>query len=388
MAKREIESALKRWTDAGLIDRALAERLRGYEESAQRSLNWPVLIATVFGAVTVAAGVLLFVAAHWDDLSPARRFLLVLVMVLGFHLAAGFFAARSSKLSTALHTVGTAALGGGIFLTGQIFNLQEHWPSGILLWAIGAWIAWFLLRQWPQALLAALLTPAWLMGEWEVATEHYHNPYWISNVGVALLAVTYLTLARADDESLLKRSLKTIGALAFLPTVIMALNARDSFNYDWPGTQHLPSTLSVMGWIVALGAPLALAFVARRSAGWMNAVAAVWIFVLSLLPAPWRQADAQTALGFIVQTLGPLLWECLGAIGLMAWGLREGSTGRVNLGMAGFGLAILAFYFSELMDKMGRSVSLIGLGVLLLLGGWLLERTRRRLVQQVKGATA
>jgi uncharacterized membrane protein len=40
------------------------------------------------------------------------------------------------------------------------------------------------------------------------------------------------------------------------------------------------------------------------------------------------------------------------------------------------------------MDKMGRSVSLIGLGVLLLLGGWLLERTRRRLVQQVKGAAA
>ena len=388
MATRPIESALKRWTEAGLIDRALAARLRTHEESVQRSLNWPVLIATVFGAVTVGAGVLLFVAAHWDDLSPAGRFLLVLFMVLAFHLSAGFFASRSRRLDMALHTVGTAALGGGIFLTGQIFNLQEHWPGGILLWAIGAWVGWLVLRQWPQALLGALLTPAWLLGEWEVATEHHHNPYWIVSVGVASLSITYLTIANVNDESLLKRSLKTVGALASLPAVIFALDARESFNYNWPATQPLPTTLAAIGWFVAISAPLVLAFLFRRSAAWMNAVAALWIFVLSLLPAPWRHADAETALGFIVQTLGPLLWECLGAIGLIAWGLREGSPGRVNLGMAGFGLAILAFYFSELMDKMGRSVSLIGLGVLLLLGGWLLERTRRRLVQQVKGATA
>jgi len=56
--------------------------------------------------------------------------------------------------------------------------------------------------------------------------------------------------------------------------------------------------------------------------------------------------------------------------------------------MAGFALAIISFYFSELMDKLGRSTSLIGLGVLLLVGGWLLERTRRRLIRRVQGATA
>jgi len=37
--------------------------------------------------VKMAAGVLLFVAAHWDDLSPTQRFLLVLTMIAGFHLA-------------------------------------------------------------------------------------------------------------------------------------------------------------------------------------------------------------------------------------------------------------------------------------------------------------
>jgi hypothetical protein len=32
------------------------------------------------------------------------------------------------------------------------------------------------------------------------------------------------------------------------------------------------------------------------------------------------------------------------------------------------------------MDKLGRSVSLIVLGLLVLAGGWALERTRRRLI--------
>jgi hypothetical protein len=35
------------------------------------------------------------------------------------------------------------------------------------------------------------------------------------------------------------------------------------------------------------------------------------------------------------------------------------------------------------MDKLGRSASLIGLGILFLGGGWLLERTRRRLLAQM-----
>jgi len=44
---------------------------------------------------------------------------------------------------------------------------------------------------------------------------------------------------------------------------------------------------------------------------------------------------------------------------------------------------VIAFYFSSVMDKLGRSASLIGLGLLLIAGGWAMERTRRRLVARV-----
>ena len=36
------------------------------------------------------------------------------------------------------------------------------------------------------------------------------------------------------------------------------------------------------------------------------------------------------------------------------------------------------------MDKLGRSVSLIGMGLLFLAGGWLLEKARRRMLARMR----
>ena len=69
-------------------------------------------------------------------------------------------------------------------------------------------------------------------------------------------------------------------------------------------------------------------------------------------------------------------WWALGAIGLVAWGVRDGRGERVNLGAAIFAATVIAFYFSQVMDKLGRSASLVGLGLLFLAGGWALERVR------------
>ena len=61
-------------------------------------------------------------------------------------------------------------------------------------------------------------------------------------------------------------------------------------------------------------------------------------------------------------------------------GVVERRSERINLGVAGFALTILVFYFSSVMDRLGRSASLVGLGLLFLGGGWALEQGRRRLV--------
>jgi len=338
------QSALARWNSAGLIDAATAARIQSHEAAREepKHLRWPILIAISFGALMLAAGVLLFVSAHWDDLSPSSRFSLVLAMVAIFHLAGAMFSERFPALSTALHGIGTASLGAGIYLAGQIFNLQEHWPGGIMLWALGSWIGWVLLRDWVQAALAALLTPAWLACEWIDATQRMSHGEEIAAQGLLILALVYLSATTANNREPVRRVLTWTGGIALIP--------------------------------LGLVLPLLLAYWLRRREAWINVVAAAWVMLLAFVSPQAK--------------LTPYIWAALGSFGLIAWGLHEARRERINLGILGFGLTVLFFYFSNVMDKLGRSASLIGLGLLFLVLAWGLERTRRGLVAKVKSAAA
>jgi uncharacterized membrane protein len=73
---------------------------------------------------------------------------------------------------------------------------------------------------------------------------------------------------------------------------------------------------------------------------------------------------------------------------LVWWGVHIAAKSLVNYGVVAFAATVMWFYFSSVMDKLGRSLGLIMLGVLFLAGGWALERTRRRLVASLAGAAA
>ncbi len=367
------ESPLNRWVDAGLVDAAAAERIRGWEaaQPAAPSLRWPAWLALALGGVLLGAGMLLFVAAHWKALGPAQRYLLVIAAVGVLHLAGAAASERAPAVSAALHACGTIALGGGIFLSGQVFNLQEHWPGGLLLWAIGAWAGWFLLRQWPQVAMGALLAPAWLAGEWILATEGRRGGPMLATF-LLLTALAYLGAEpHSGRDAAVRRALLWLGGLAFLPaacTLVLLANAPS--RADRP----LPITLSVLGWAVAVLLPLAVGSVLRRENHLPLLAAAGWAVAGTLL-AGYRGAI-------------PYLWCAVMAVGVIWWGLRDRRPERINLGIAGFALTVLVFYFSDVMDKLGRSASLIGLGLLFLGGGYLLERTRRRLLSNFHGPAA
>lgn len=378
------ESWIDRWVNAGILDADEAARIRAYEaeQAESRGLRLPILIALALGGITLGAGVLLFVAAHWEDLSPSGRFTLVLFMVAIFHLAGALVYARFQNLATALHGLGTVALGAGIFLAGQIFNLQEHWPSGFMLWALGAAIGWALLRDPVQATMAAILAPTWLASEWLLVIERARgNGDRILFTGLLLLAITYLTCVSYEKMSYIRRSLAVMGGIAIIPSAAaLALVGREPV-YLWSRPERLSVGLEVFGWVIAFCLPLTLAAILRRRAAVINLAAAAWVWALGAVSV-WSANPSGAR--FILQTLGPYLLCGLGSVGLVAWGIKEARKERINLGIIGFAITILVFYFSTVMDKLGRSASLIGLGLLFLLGGWELERLRRRLVAQVR----
>ena len=377
-----LEKYLDRWTGSGIIDRTTADRIRAFETQQEKAhgMRWPVLLAVAFGGLLLCAGVLLFVAAHWDTLPPGGRFGLVLAMVALFHLAGALSAERFPPLSTSLHAVGTISLGAGIFLAGQIFHLQEHWPGGVMLWAIGAGAAWALLRDWPQAALLAMLIPVWLGGEWIEAMGGRHGGEKVLAEGLLLLALTYLSALTPEQDSSIRKALAWIGGIALIPlTVFTAVSG--SFHYRHG--QPLPEGLLVAGWAAALAGPLALSWLLRRKAAWMNVIATLWVILLGTTSFE-RHGVPGGLFSQIWKDLGFYLVSAAGSIALVFWGLSEARRERINLGVAGFALTILGFYFSTVMDKLGRSASLVGLGLLFLLGGWLLEKMRRRLMERLQ----
>lgn len=268
------ESHLKRWILAGVLDTETADRIRVWEREHARpgGLRWPIWIALAFGALLLGAGVLLFVSAHWDELAPSQRMALVVLMVGASHAGGSVAAPRFEGLSVALHTVGTITLGAGIALAGQIFNLSEHWPSAILMWAAGAALSWAILRHWTQAALTAILIPYWLAGEWWVWSSSDYVPV---AVGICALCFTYLSARRAPDDSALRKALGWIGGIALLPAVFGV--ALERWNY-------VPaSPARWVGWSLAILLPMALAVVLRGRAALWTGVAIAWTLILAAI---------------------------------------------------------------------------------------------------------
>ncbi len=365
-----LEKKIHHWVGSGLIDSATGNRIIEFEKQSAGKLRWPAILAVAFGTLMLAAGVLLFVAAHWDQMSPARRFVSVLAMVAVFHLAAGLLQHKIPMLGVALHTAGTVSLGAGIFLAGQIFNLQEHWPGGLMLWALGAVLGWFFLREWPQALLAALLVPAWITGEWLVATERFPDGGNVAAQGLLLLAVLFISIRRAEDSNRhFRTALIWCGCLAVVPLTFLMAESSYADSY-WHPQNHLPVPFAVIGYTCAYVPSLVIAWIARKSEAIWIVVFACWIGILGLLSRGYFPIDY----AFIY------LWRAAGAVLLCWWGVRDNRKLFINLGSACFALTVFAFYFSNVLDKFGRATGLITLGLLFLLSGWVLNRLRSDLI--------
>jgi uncharacterized membrane protein len=381
--RTQLEARIHRWVDAGLIDAQMGERIRAFEGGEERTatLRWPVFLAMAFGGILFAAGTTLFVAAHWAEMSPGLRFSVVLLMVAILHGGGASVSKRFPAFSTTLHALGTVSLGAAIFLTAQIFNLHENWATGILLWAIGAAAGVILLRDWVQTAFLALLIPAWLISQWGLSTDWNWDSRKPVAVGLVLAALTYVSARIGEQQNYARRTLVWLGGIALLPCAGVAIAmVADYYNYGAP----LSTGMRVLGWFVAVGGPLLLALLLRGRAAWMNLVAAAWAYGL-VVSAGWVLTIRRNVHGRDLEATLILYGLCaLGAVGLVVWGVYEKRKERVNLGVAGFAIAVLFFYFDSFMGKLGRSVSLLLLGVLCLAGGYALEMTRRNLMARME----
>lgn len=401
----DIEGLLSRWQSAGVLESAAADRIRAFEsdrtliepakdqekivQSKAAGIAWQGVVALILGAILLACGVALFVSSHWDEIGPASRLAIVLSVLALFHLGGAVTRSSFENLSTALHAVGTLSTGAAIALVGQIFNMQEHWPAAILLWAVAALAGWALLHDQAQQTLALLLIPAWIFSEMEFYTSRHigQEPY----LGRFLLvwSIFYLTIFIGSRRRVVHGILFAAAAVAAIVGTVMMTAGWVS----WSDTQNfIPFSTRFWAWVAIAAIPLAIA--AFKGHWGLIPPAAAVVFSVAL---PWCQHlwidrnGAEFGIRPGTRNEANLAAHALVAafaICIIWWGVRRVSRALVNLGMVYFAIAVGWFYFSNILDKMGRSLGLIGLGILFLAGGWLLERTRRRLLAGMDAAPA
>ncbi len=339
----DYESLLNRWQSAGVLDAEGAARIRAWEsaqapttalrapgaklESRDSGIAWQGRVALILGGILLASGVILFVSAHWDQLGPGMRYMLVMAMVAVFHLGGAVSRERYPATSATLHGVGTMATGAAIALVGQIFNIQEHWPAAVLLWAVAALFGWILLRDQAQQTLTMLLIPAWFICEWSYAAENHIGADVYVGRFLFVWAILYLTLFIGTERRIVRGILFGVSVIAAVVGVFMLLESWRS----WYGMQSYPALHTrVWGWVIIAVFPILFSlFRLRKSA--IPVLAAI-AFVIAL---PWCTR-------VLVEHYGVSSWThyepsfaahaLVGAfcVFLIWWGVRETSRGLVN----------------------------------------------------------
>ena len=232
---QSFERYLVRWREAGLIDEATESAIRAYEsaEVQPSGRRWQVILALVMGGILLGAGVLLFVAANWNEVSPGWRLTLVLAMLALFHGAGILAKERFAGFAMTMHALGTVAAGAAIALVGQIFNMQEHWPAAVMLWALCALAGWWLIDDQFQQTLSLLLVPARLISEWMFRASVYQRFRVYLARMIAVLAAVYLTAFLHSRKRVVFGILFGVSAVVLCVCVRMLADGWQYFSYGW-----------------------------------------------------------------------------------------------------------------------------------------------------------
>lgn len=422
-----LQAELAHWRAGGLITpEQEAAILARYPAPPAAGSGRTTAVVSLLGAILLGAGALLFIAHNWWQIPSLVKLGGIIALIAGAH-GAGYWLWQVKgtypRTGHALILVGCLLFGAGIWLVAQIFHLKAHWPNGLLFWALGslpvAWalgsrpvlalgavllglwsafeqavfgqVSWYFLPLWAalvappayrlkavETLWIGIVSTGWWVGanalEWGQGTRDWEEVALFLALGLygaALLAVGWQHRGRAD--------LAPLAAPYLLGGALVALVGAYALSFRWEVAWAVDQLPAWPFWTLAgcLNAVTALGAVIRMRSGsgadgWLPA-AGVAAFGLALY--------AGVIAGGWLRDLATNLVVFGGALGAVAWGFRHQVAALVNIGLLIFVLQVITRYFDMFYSMLDRSFFFLIGGVLLLSGGWILERWRRRLLK-------
>lgn len=194
--REQLKQELQTWQADGTLSKdqsaAITQRYK-LDKTGRESRNILLSAIYIIGAVLIAAGVISFVAAHWDKIVPSVKVVLIISFMLVCHLS-GFYlwkiSGKSPRLGHALIVLGTFVFGANIGLLAQIFHIKANFYNGLYAWAIGALIMAYALASIPNTIIAIIVSFIGFCG-W-TADNPYAFCYYPFIAAVVFLPFAYL----------------------------------------------------------------------------------------------------------------------------------------------------------------------------------------------------
>lgn len=421
---KTLQQDLDHWIKAGWVPDDSRHKIIEHAK-AQKSGPNIVAVLAILGVVLLGFAVISFVAANWAAMGKLLRMGLILCLMWSAYGIAAYALKRNLMVyAHAFGLLGAVVFGGAIMLIAQSFNIQAHYPTGVLLWFFGAYSTALIIRSNAILVFASLLAGLWMMLAFtgEIADTKQIWLYPILAIGIGIVAGRW--------KSIISIHVLTISALVFVPNVIsvffethflgeprilaligctyifvalmairspsniftndivvgwMALAAMGigfiqqfSFQYfrsDTPITDF-PDELKLAG-LLLLCITMILAWVWWEKT--LNPGLAIGIFVGSILMLFTPVFAMIISLVFAQMLYGAVFFAL--CVLLLINGIQTGQRSLMLIGGIGFTAQALYIYFETFKDLLGTSLFFL-VGGLLLLG---LSLLALRLNKQIRG---
>ena len=385
---------IQRLQEAGLISQEQRDRIVAHFNLQEEGGKFLVILSCI-GAVLIASGLVLLVAANWEEIPRGVKIATGLLLMLGAHGLGWYFREVRQNYPTTgegLHLLGSALFLGNIALVGQVYQLSSRPPDAFLLWWAGIAALPWLLRSKAQHFLTLLALGLWFgfeanqPGSWAFLGDNEVQILLYALLGLIYLGAGYCLRRTPFHE--FAAATEKLGLLAFLCF---------AYPLTWDLSGFRTSGPAIAQGIFPAMSLLALALITAGLKGergltpqwrwtWGAALAGgIGLLALALYCSPQDYAY-QEAFRFWYPWVAAagLFTFCLLQIQV---GLQQHSSFAVNLGMAFIALVIMAAYLHLFGSKARTGLMFVISGVFLIGFGIYLDKKRRALVRQIRAAS-
>src|SRR6266550_4167184 len=380
---------IQKLQEAGLITNEQRQKIVEHFQLKEESNRFLVIISFV-GAVLVVAGIVLLIAANWNEIPRGMKIAVGWLLMLGAH-GVGWYLREVRqiyrKTGEALHLIGSGLFLGNIALVGQIYHLAARTPNAFLLWWLGIVALPWLLRSKAHHFLSLLAFGLWFGLEINQADSAIRFDDEHQVLLYALLGLVYVGVGwccRRTSFAEFASVTEKLGLLLFL-TFAYPLTWKGFLSGHSNLPEFSPWILPTLAVLVLLLLALGLKNLTELTRQWR------WTWGLALLGGTGLLAGARyLPHDLIFGGPGFGLWEHyavyngVAAIALFAFcllqiqvGLQERSPALVNLGVAFIALIIIAAYLSLFGSMALTGAMFVVSGVFLIVFGVYLEKKRR-----------